>query len=630
MFKKSHLGVGGLAIIGVLFIAIMLLAGTLLRGAQIDLTADKLYTLSEGTKNIVGNLKEPVNLYLFFSEKTASSRHEEKNYGIRVRELLEELVRRSNGKLTLKVIDPKPYSEEEDRATELGINAVPVGSMGEKLYLGLAATNSTDGKEAIPYLDPRLDEQLEYDVAKLIHKLSSTKKPVVGWLSSLPMQGDFDPQTGRPSPPWVVYAQAEQLYTVRNLEPSLTKIDADIDVLVIAHPKNLAPAALYAIDQYAMRGGHLLVFVDPNSQQDHSGMDPGNPMSQFTADKSSNLEPLLAAWGIDYKPDQVVGDLERGIVIPLREGEPPSQHLAILGLDSSNLAKDIITANFESINLMTAGSLKPLAGSKLKFEPLMHSSKQAGLIPAQRFLMLQDPSTLREGFKPSGEFVLAARVSGDAASAYASGPPAGVTADAGALKTSAKPLNVIVIADTDMLVDFTWVQQRQFFGQTFAQPFANNGELVWNALDNLGGSNDLISIRGRAPYARPFDRVNEMRRNADAQLSVKKQQLETRLNETSDKLEKLQGQRPTGSDSLLSPEQVQEIDRFKAEQLQIRKELRAVMAGVEADIQSLGLWVKILNILLVPLLVSGAGILVWMWRRRRRQAMAMLRKGAQG
>jgi len=630
MFKKSHLGAGGLAIIGVLFIAIMLLAGTLLRGAQIDLTADKLYTLSEGTRNIVGNLKEPVNLYLFFSEKTASSRHEEKNYGIRVRELLEELVRRSNGKLTLKVIDPKPYSEEEDRATELGINAVPVGSMGEKLYLGLAATNSTDGKEAIPYLDPRLDEQLEYDVAKLIHKLSSTKKPVVGWLSSLPMQGDFDPQTGRPGQPWVVYAQAEQLYTVRTLEPSLTRIDADIDVLVIAHPKNLAPAALYAIDQYAMRGGHLLVFVDPNSQQDQSGMDPSNPMSQFTADKSSNLEPLLAAWGIDYKPDQVVGDLERGIVIPLREGEPPSQHIAILGLDSSNLAKDIITANFESINLMTAGSLKPIAGSKLKFEPLMHSSKQAGLIPAQRFLMLQDPSTLREGFKPTGEFVLAARVSGDAASAYASGPPAGVTAEAGALKATAKPLNVIVIADTDMLVDFTWVQQRQFFGQTFAQPFANNGELVWNALDNLGGSNDLISIRGRAAYARPFDRVNELRRNADAQLSVKKQQLETRLNETSDKLEKLQGQRPSGSDSLLSPEQVQEIDRFKAEQLQIRKELRAVMAGVEADIQSLGLWVKVLNILLVPLLVSGAGVLVWMWRRRRRQAMAMLRKGAQG
>jgi len=180
MFRKSHLGVGGLAIIGVLFIAIMILANFLLRGAQVDLTQDKLFTLSDGTKNIVDNLKEPVNLYLFFSEKTATPQNEEKNYGIRVRELLEQLVRRSNGKLTLKVVDPQPFTDDEDRASELGILAKPVGMMGEKLYLGLAATNSTDGKEVIPYLDPHLDEQLEYDVAKLIHKLSSAKKPVVG------------------------------------------------------------------------------------------------------------------------------------------------------------------------------------------------------------------------------------------------------------------------------------------------------------------------------------------------------------------------------------------------------------------------------------------------------------------
>jgi ABC-type uncharacterized transport system involved in gliding motility auxiliary subunit len=621
------LGVGGLAVTGLLFIAIMLLAGFLLRGAQVDLTKDKLYTLSDGTKNIVGNLKEPVNLYLFFSESAAATRPE-KNYGIRVRELLEQLVRRSDGKLTLKVIDPQPYTDEEDHASEFGISAVPVGAMGEKLYLGLAATNSTDGKEAIPYLDPRLDEQLEYEVAKLIHKLSNAKKPVIGWLSSLPMQGDFDPQSGRPSPPWVVYAQAEQLYTVRNLEPTLTKVDADIDVLMLVHPKNLPPAALYAIDQFAMRGGHLLVFVDPNAEQDRSGADPNNPMSQFMADKSSHLEPLLASWGIEFKSDQVVGDLERGLVLPMREGDPPTQHIGILGLDASSFARDVITANFDAVNMMTAGALKPVAGSKLKFEPLIHSSKQAGLLPRQRFAMLNDPSTLRDGFKPSGELVLGARVSGNAGSAFANGPPAGVPADPAALKASAKPLNVVVIADTDMLVDFTWVRQSNFFGQTIAQPFANNGELVWNALDNLAGSNDLISIRGRAPYQRPFDRLNQMRRSADAQISVKKQQLETELNETSDKLEKLQSARPGGGEALLSPEQTREIERFKARQLSIRKELRAVISGMEADIKALGAWVKGINILAMPVLVTLAGALVWLWRRRRRQALAMLRKGA--
>src|SRR5262245_8770811 len=388
MLKKTTLNAAGLAVIGVLFIAIILLANLLLRGAQLDLTQGRPYTLSEGTNNIVSDLKEPVNLYLFFSENAASQIPQVRNHGVRVQELLEQLVSHSNGKLTLKVIDPQPFSEDEDRATELGISSVPISANGEKLYLGLAATNSTDGKESIPYLDPERDEQLEYDVAKLIYKLPSAKKPVVGWLSSLPMAGDFDMQTQRPRPPWAVYSQLEQLYTVRTLDPSLTKVDADVDVLVLVHPKELSPAALYAIDQYALRGGHVLAFIDPNSQADQSGADPNNPMAQFGADKSSHLEPLLKAWGVEFKPDQVVADLERGLVVGMREGEPPSQHIAILGFDGTFLGKDVITSKLDSINVATAGALSPVAGSKLKFEPLIHTSKQAGLIPAQRFAMM--------------------------------------------------------------------------------------------------------------------------------------------------------------------------------------------------------------------------------------------------
>src|SRR5688500_13538083 len=377
MFTKTTLGTGGLAVIGVLFIGIMLLANLTLRGAKFDLTADRLYTISDGTEHIVQSLKEPVNLYLFFSEKTATPIPQLRNHGIRVRELLEELASRSDGKLTLKIVDPQPFSEEEDRATELGVTSVPIGASGEKLYLGIAATNSTDGKEAIPFLDPQLEEQLEYDVAKLIHKLSTAEKPVIGWLSSLPMGGNFDMQTGRQSPPMVVYAQIEQLYAVRTLEPTLTTIDADVDVLVLVHPKELPPAALYAIDQFAMRGGHVLAFVDPNSQADQSGADPHNPMAQLTADKSSHLEPLLASWGVDFKSNQVVADLERGLVVGMREGEAPSQHIAILGFDASSVSKDVITGQLDSINMATAGSLKPVAGSVLKFEPLIHTSKQA-------------------------------------------------------------------------------------------------------------------------------------------------------------------------------------------------------------------------------------------------------------
>jgi ABC-type uncharacterized transport system involved in gliding motility auxiliary subunit len=626
--KKLTFGAGSLALVGLLFIGITLLAKPLLRGAQIDLTSDRLYTLSDGTKNILKSLKEPVNLYLFFSDRTATPIPELKNYGTRVRELLESMAARSNGKLSVKVIDPQPFSEEEDRATELGVQGMQINAGGEKLYLGLAATNSTDGKEAIPFLDPKLDEQLEYDVAKLIYRLASGAKPVVGWLSSLPMGGDFDMRTGRPGQPWTVYGQIEQLYAVRTIDPSVTKIDEDVNVLVLVHPKGLAPAALYAIDQYAMRGGHVLAFVDPNAQADQSGQDPNNPMAQMTADKSSHLEPLLASWGVDFKSDQVVADLERGLVVGMREGEPPSQHIAILGFDASSVAKDVITGQLDSINMATAGSLKPVAGSKLTFEPLIHTSKQAGLIPSQRFAMMSDPSTLRDGFKPDGEHVVAARVSGNATSAFPDGPPAGVTAPANPLKASAKPLNVIVIADTDLLSDFMWGQSRNFFGQQIFQPFANNGELVWNALDNLAGSNDLVSIRGRASYNRPFERVDALRRNAESQFRAKEQQLETQLNQTEETLAKLQTAQPGRSDAILSSEQANEIERFQSEKLRIRKELRAVKAGLELDIKGLGMWMKFINIFLVPLLFTGVALLVAAWHRRRRHAIAMLRKGA--
>jgi ABC-type uncharacterized transport system involved in gliding motility auxiliary subunit len=637
MLKKPNLGGTGLALVAALFIGILLLANHLLRGAKLDLTADNLYTIADGTENIVKGLKEPVNLYFFFSEKTAGTNPVVRNHGVRVRELLEELVSRSDGKLTLKIVDPQPFSEEEDRANELGITSSTVNAGGDKLYMGLAATNSVDGKESIGFLDPRLEEQLEYDVAKLIHKLSTAKKPVVGWLSSLPMGGDFDMQTGRQRPPSAVYQQVEQLYQVRTLEPSLTSVDADVDVLVVIHPKNLPPPALYAIDQYALRGGHLLVFVDPRAEADPSAAgDPNDPMAQMQADRSSNLAPLFKAWGVDYSPSQVVVDLEHGLEVAMRQGEPPSQHIAILGLNHEAMAKDVITGQIDSVNLATAGSLKAIktggsdkdGTSDLTFEPLMHTGQKAGLLPVQRFAMLADPGTLKDGFAPTGEFTLAARITGKARSAFADGAPAGVTAPADALKESAQPLNVIIIADTDLLTDFMWVQQANFFGQTVFQPFANNGELVWNAIDNLGGSGDLISIRARAAYSRPFERVEALKRNADAQLRVKEQQLQQQLQQTEEKLTQLQTSQPGGNEALLTPEMAQAIENFQKQKLQIRKDLRETRAGLDKDIKALGWKVKLVNMLLMPALIIAVGLLVALWRKRRRTAIAMLKRNA--
>ncbi len=624
MNRKLTLGTGTLVALGLLFIGITILANSLLRGVRIDLTENDLYTVAPGTQNILKNLPEPVNLQLFVSERAISQVPAFKTYSLRVRDFLEELRARSNGKIRLQVIDPQPFSEDEDRAAELGIRGIPTNAAGDKLYFGLAGSNSTDGRAVIEFFDPAKQEYLEYDVAKLIYQLGTPKKPVVAWLSGLPMNGGMDPMTGQPQEPWYVLLQAQELFTVRLIEPTITQIDKDVDVLVLAHPKNLPPAALFAIDQFALRGGRVLAFVDPDSTVD-AAADPNNPMAAMMQSRSSTLEPLLTAWGVQFNPAEVVVDQELGLTVGMRAGEPPVRHIGILGLTSNSFSKDVVTAGLTSVNLATAGALSAREGAKTKFEPLLESSTQAGVLPAERFAALMDPATLRDGFRPTGKrYALAARITGDVTTAFPDGAPGGAASDY--LKASQKPLNVMVFADTDMLGDFLWLQQRNFFGQRIAQAMANNGDLTWNAIDNLAGSNDLISVRGRAAFTRPFERVEEIRRNADDRLRAKEQELEQQLQQTEERLTQLESARASESGALLTPEQQAELDRFQQEKLRIRKELREVRLGLEQEIKALGTRLKLVNILVVPLVLTMLALAVAGFRRRRRAAIQMLER----
>jgi len=626
MTKRLTLGGGTLLALALLFIGLTVLCNYALRGWRLDLTQNHLYTTAPGTDRILRSIKEPINLYLFFSEKTAAQLPRLKTYGVRVREFLEELAARSNGTLHLHVIDPQPFSEDEDRASELGVRGAPVGPTGSQLYFGLAGTNSTDGHAAIAFFDPDKEEFLEYDVVKLIYQLANPKKPVVAWLSSLPMTEGYDPRSGQMREPWVIYTQAEQLFDVRPLDTSTTKIDPDVTVLVLVHPKNLAPATQFAIDQYALRGGHIVAFLDPIAESDQSGADPQNPMAAMAADKSSQLGTLLAAWGVQFNPRQVVADRGHALSVSMRQGDPPVQHLGILGLDKSTFAAgDVITAGLSNINVATAGYLEPAKDAHIKFEPLVQSSAQAEPLPVERFTMLFDPSSLRDGFKPTGKrYTIAARVTGGIRTAFPAGPPAGVTLPAGqtALKQSAKPFNLVVFADTDLLSDYLWVHEQNFFGQRIAQPWASNGDLVLNALDNLAGSTDLISVRGRASFTRPFERVEALRRIADDRFRAKEHELEQQLRDTEEKLTALQSKRNDKSALILTPEQEKELDRFQQEKLRIRKELRAVRAGLDEDIKSLGTLLKIVNILVVPIGFAVGALLVAAWRRQRRVRLA--------
>jgi ABC-type uncharacterized transport system involved in gliding motility auxiliary subunit len=617
-------GVGGLVALAVLFLAVVMLSNVGLRGMRVDLTQNRLYTLSRGTQQVLAELKEPINLYFYFSRDAAAKQAPlVMPYAARVREFLEELAARSNGKIHLRIVDPQPFSDDEDRAGEFGLQSLQSGG-GDALYFGLAGTNSTDGRSAIPAFQADREEFLEYDVAKLVNELGTPKKPVIGLISTLGMQGQFNPMTGQMGDPWPIYTQLEELFTVRSLTPDVDHIDQDVDVLMLVHPKQLPPKTLYAIDQFVMRGGRILLFVDPNAGGDTSGQDPSNPMAAMMADHSSDLEPLLKAWGVDYDRTKVIGDLDLGLDVRTNAQSPPVRHIGILGLSHDNMDhKDVLTASLDKINLATTGWVAARPGAKTTFEPLLLSSTGAAPIPAQRFNALTDPATLRDGFKPTGtRYALAARITGPVDSAFPQGPPPDQKAPAGPpaahLTKSAQPANIVIIADTDMLMDYMWVQMHEVFGQRVAQAFANNGDLVANILDNLSGSSALISVRGRATFSRPFERVEALRHKADDRLRSKALELQAELQQTETKLTELQNKRNDQSSLALTPEQETELKRFVAEKARVRKELRETQRGLDVDIDRLDSWLKFINIAIAPLCVAVAGVIILSLRRRRR------------
>jgi ABC-type uncharacterized transport system involved in gliding motility auxiliary subunit len=627
-WQRTGFGVGGLVALAVLFLGVVMLANLALRGMRLDLTQNRLYTLSPGTRQVLGELKEPINLYFYFSRDAAAKQSPLiMPYAARVREFLEEVTARAGGKIRLQVIDPQPFSEDEDRAAEAGLQPLQVGDgTGGSLYFGLAGTNSTDGRSVIPGFTPDREEFLEYDVAKLIQELASPKKPVIGLVSSLPMQGQYNPMTGQMGETWPILSQLEQLFTIRTLTTDVDHIDKDVDVLMIVHPKNLPPKTLYAIDQFVMRGGKVLLFVDPDSGADQSGQDPQNPFAGAGAgaNHSSDLEPLLTAWGVAYDPTQVVADLNLGLEVRSSVQGPPTRHIGILGLRREDMNnKDVDTASLDTVNVATAGFLAPRSGATTQFETLLMSSTSAAPLPAVRFGPMSDPAGLRDGFKPTGKrYAIAARITGPVSSAYPQGAPADQKTAAGPpiahLAKSSGSANIVIIADTDMLMDYMWVQTRELLGQRISQAFASNGDLVANALDNLGGSSALISIRGRATFSRPFERVEALKRQADDRLRAKVLELQSELQQTESKLTELQAKRNDQASLMLTPEQDQELKRFTAEKARVRKELRETQRGLDVEINRLDIWLKVLNIAVAPLAVALAGALLLGLRRRRR------------
>ncbi|MGI2323303.1 MULTISPECIES: GldG family protein [unclassified Methylococcus] len=619
--NRKTLSGSALAVLAVLFVSLTLISNALFRGVRLDLTENSLYTLSDGSRNILAKLDEPIHLRLYFSDKaTAESNRPDvrglRLYFDRVREMLEEMRSRAGGKIELEVIDPLPYSEAEDRAAAAGLQGIPLGPSGEKVFLGLEGSNSTDGRATIPFFEPGKEAFLEYDLVKLVHDLATPKKPVVGLVSSLPLAGGFDPQRGDMGAPWTVYEQLSQSFDVRSLDAdSLKAVAPEIEVLVVVHPKRLGEDAQYALDQFVLRGGRLMVFVDPHAENDGVG-DPRDPMAAMVTPKASDLPVLFKAWGVEYKPDEAVLDRARAVTVNTAPGAPPSRHPAILRLGKPDLnAADVITANLDTIHLASVGHFRPTTDGGSRLTPLLQTSDQAMVVPADRIRFLGDPSSLLQDYKPGGErLIVAGRLEGKFKTAF---PQRG---DPGHLAEAKGTGEILLIADTDLLSDRLWVRSSSFFGRKLLTTFAGNGDLFVNAVDNLAGSSDLISIRGRGTSARPFTKVEELKAAADDRFRSKERELQQELGETERKLAELQRGK-TGDDTfVLSPAQRKELDDFLRRKLEIRKELREVRRQLDADIDALGARLKFIDIALVPLLLTLGTLGFIAWNARREKA----------
>ena len=616
--------------LGLMAIAISLLFGvlviSLIPSLRIDLTEDRLYSLSEGTLSILAGLNEPIELMFFYSDSATEDVPQLRTYGNRVQELLREIVIASEGNLSLRVIDPEPFSEEEDLATQYGVRAVPVTQGGEGVYFGLVAAKC--GADV-----PDQEEFLEYEFMKIITQVSNPERTVIGLVTQLDIDGGFDPMTGQGTQQWMIMDLVRQLYDVRRIDVSSDFIEEDVDILMIVHPQGLSDRFLYAIDQHILRGGDALLFLDPNADSMVGRSLQGN---LIPAGMSSELPGLLDAWGLEFDNSKVLTDNELALRVMMGQGQRAVPHLGMLGVQGNFLTQgDIITNRLETINLSSAGAISQSNEGSLSFEPLITSSSDAMLMDRSFVESVTDPNVLFDEFESENKsFVIAARLSGLIETAFPEGqPPIPVTeeesssgdvdgevsvaeetssevdvvseeSDIAHLSASVEPTNIVVFADSDLLTDRLWVQVTQFFGQRIPQPFANNGDLVINAMDNLSGGADLSSIRSRGRYSRPFTKVLALQREADDRLRQEESELSARVAETESALAELNTDEEGNPIGEITPEIQTEIDRFNGELIETRRRLREVRFQLTEDIEQLGSNLKAVNTALVPILLT--------------------------
>ncbi|HEX9836974.1 MAG TPA: Gldg family protein [Alphaproteobacteria bacterium] len=649
-WNRHALAIAGLCVAVVFFLSFHVVSNFLFRTTQLDLTEGKIYTLSDSTRQILGAVKEPVRLRLFLSGALTRENPGYASYAARVKELLERYVTLAGGNIALEYIDPQPFSPAEDRAVGFGLQAVPLDAAGEVVYFGLVGTNTTDDTDVIPFLALQREKFLEYDLTRMINNLSNPKKRVIGIVTGAYLESDPIKQWK----PWRITEMIRQSYETRSVY-EVKQLTDEIDVLMIVHPAGLDDKMLYAIDQFILKGGKAMVFVDPFSEE----VTRANQTQRMPPDFGSDFEKLFKAWGIAYDRKKFVGDRQAAQRVAAGEdarGRPIiTDYLAWLTFKGDALRRgDPITDELQVINVATAGAIAKADGATIELEPLVATSKDSMLIDVDKVRLEPKPAELMRDFKSDDKsYIIAARLTGVLKTAFPDGPPKDekaaekkdeTAAPDGEKKEEAKPelpadhlaqskgpVNLIVAADVDILADRFWTRIQDFFGQQLEVPIANNADFTLNALDNVAGGTALASLRSRSLTSRPFELVADIQKNAEARFRAKEQQLVQKLEDVEKKLKELQSKQPgqgegqaqaptpaqAAAKTILTEQQAKEIDDFRREMVTTRSELREVQRALREDIDKLDARLKVVNIGLMPALVLLVAILLALARRAK-------------
>jgi ABC-type uncharacterized transport system involved in gliding motility auxiliary subunit len=617
-----------------IMVALYLITGVFKQ--RIDMTEEGLYTLSAGTRKILRQLDTPVEIRFYCSQNAINMPVQLKNYAQRVEDLLDEYSKAAKGNIEIKKFNPQPDSDAEDSANLDGIEGQMI-NLNEKIYLGLAVS-CLEVKVAIPFLAPDREKLLEYDLARAISRVVHPEKPVIGVMSALPVFGEFNPmmmQMGRMGrqDPWVFVSELKRDFTVKQVEMTAEKIDDDIKVLLVVYPRDITEKAEFALDQFVLRGGKMIAFLDPRCYFDSPRGNPMNPM-QRAISSAASLDKLFKAWGIEFDKGKVVADLN--YVTRINMGGRPAAAPAVLSLTQEAVdTNDVVTSQIDNLLVPFAGVFSGTPVEGLKRTVLLKSSPKSQLVDTMMAEFAGE--NVSKDFAASGrEQALAIRLTGKFKTAFPDGKPKDTTEEKKdeaktdsekkeataetALKESTSDGAVVLVGDADFLNDQVCVQVQNFFGQRIVIPQNGNLNFVQNVVEQLGGDSNLIAVRSRATMNRPFTVVKKMQAEAEDQYRGKIKDLEKQLADTQQKLNELQAKKEGNQRFILSPEQQEAIKKFRQEQAKINRELKQVRRNLRQEIESLETRLKWLNIAGMPFLVTLSGITLALIKRKKTAA----------